>query len=185
MRHLLTFMPLLQTCRSRYDLMHPFHDVDARGGRCRQRAVCGRSPPRPPLSSPSLVSIGECLARQSAKGVLLSLRLPNGHDSHSQGVCTLLCQPHRHTAIHDHRASCHEARPIGKQEEGCLRNFLRGRHPLHWMKIRDELQRGRIPFPPLGVIVPPGNSALTRIPSIAWSDASDCTRPINPALDAA
>src|SRR3546814_10969104 len=41
------------------------------------------------------------------------------------------------------------------------------------------------PSPPAGVIVPPGNSALTRIFSDACSDASDCTRPSRPAFDAA
>ena len=37
----------------------------------------------------------------------------------------------------------------------------------------------------MGVTVPPGKSALTRMPSAAWSDASDCARPIRPALEAA
>src|SRR3546814_1439102 len=41
------------------------------------------------------------------------------------------------------------------------------------------------PSPPAGVIVPPGNSALTRIFSDACSDASDCTRPSRTAFDAA
>ena len=30
----------------------------------------------------------------------------------------LLCQPHRNAAIHDHRASRHEGRPVGKEEKG-------------------------------------------------------------------
>src|SRR3546814_8839265 len=41
------------------------------------------------------------------------------------------------------------------------------------------------PSPPAGVIVPPGNSALTRIFSDACYDASDCNRPSRPAFDAA
>lgn len=52
-------------------------------------------------------------------------------------------------------------------------------------KLAMSSKAAGFPSPLLGVIVPPANSALTRMPSTAWFDASDFAKSINPAFDAA